>query len=62
MVADAGIEPGSCVTLGPMQLPTLRDDDLVAEKAGFTDTGELAGSPRAGIEERVYAVSTWTAG
>ncbi len=33
----------------------------VAEKAGFTATGELVGSPRAGIEERVYAVYAWAA-
>jgi RimJ/RimL family protein N-acetyltransferase len=32
----------------------------VAEKAGFTDTGELVGARRAGIEERVYAVYAWT--
>ena len=32
----------------------------VAEKAGFDDTGELAGSPRAGIEEPIYAVYRWT--
>jgi RimJ/RimL family protein N-acetyltransferase len=34
----------------------------VAEKAGFTDTGELVGAPRAGVEERLYAVYAWTAG
>ena len=28
----------------------------VAEKAGYRDTGELRGAPRAGIEEPVYAV------
>ena len=33
----------------------------VAEKAGFRDTGELVGSARAGIEEPIYAVYTWTA-
>jgi RimJ/RimL family protein N-acetyltransferase len=33
----------------------------VAEKAGFTDTGELVASPRGGIEQRVYAVYAWTA-
>jgi RimJ/RimL family protein N-acetyltransferase len=33
----------------------------VAEKAGFTDTGELVGAPRAGIEEPIYALYTWTA-
>ena len=33
----------------------------VAEKAGFTDTGELVGAPRGGVEEPVYAVYTWTA-
>ena len=34
----------------------------VAEKAGFTDTGELVGAPRAGVDEPVYAVYAWTAG
>jgi RimJ/RimL family protein N-acetyltransferase len=33
----------------------------VAEKAGFRDTGELVGSPRAGVEDRIYAVYAWTA-
>ena len=33
----------------------------VAEKAGFTDTGELVDVPRAGVEERVYAVYSWMA-
>jgi RimJ/RimL family protein N-acetyltransferase len=33
----------------------------VAEKAGFTDTGELVGAPRGGVEEPVYAVYTRTA-
>lgn len=28
----------------------------VAEKAGYRDTGELRGAPRAGVEEPVYAV------
>lgn len=28
----------------------------VAEKAGFTDTGRLAGAPRAGVDEPLYAV------
>ena len=32
----------------------------VAEKAGFTDTGELVTAPRAGGEEPVYAVYRWT--
>jgi RimJ/RimL family protein N-acetyltransferase len=31
----------------------------VAEKAGFRDTGELVGSPRAGIEELIYARYVW---
>lgn len=31
----------------------------VAEKAGFVDTGELVGSPRAEIEEPIYAVYVW---
>jgi RimJ/RimL family protein N-acetyltransferase len=31
----------------------------VAEKAGFHDTGELVGSPRADIEEPIYAVYVW---
>jgi RimJ/RimL family protein N-acetyltransferase len=31
----------------------------VAEKAGFRDTGELIGSPRAGIEEPIYARYVW---
>jgi len=31
----------------------------VAEKAGFRDTGELVGSPRAEIEERIYARYVW---
>jgi RimJ/RimL family protein N-acetyltransferase len=31
----------------------------VAEKAGFRDTGELVGSPRAGIEEPIYARYVW---
>jgi RimJ/RimL family protein N-acetyltransferase len=31
----------------------------VAEKAGFMDTGELVGSPRAEIEEPIYAVYAW---
>ena len=31
----------------------------VAEKAGFRDTGELLGSPRAGIEEPIYARYVW---
>ena len=33
----------------------------VAEKAGFTDTGELVRAPRGGAEEPVYAVYAWTA-
>lgn len=33
----------------------------VAERAGFTDTGELVGAPRAGVDEPVYAVYAWTA-
>jgi RimJ/RimL family protein N-acetyltransferase len=33
----------------------------VAEKAGFRDTGELVGSPRAPSQEPVYAVYDWTA-
>jgi RimJ/RimL family protein N-acetyltransferase len=33
----------------------------VAEKAGFTDTGELTGVPRAGVEEPIYAVYAWAA-
>ena len=33
----------------------------VAEKAGFRDTGELVGLPRASIEEPSYAVYAWTA-
>jgi RimJ/RimL family protein N-acetyltransferase len=33
----------------------------VAEKAGFTDTGELVGAPRAGVEDPIYAVYAWTA-
>jgi RimJ/RimL family protein N-acetyltransferase len=33
----------------------------VAEKAGFLDTGELVGAPRAGVEEPLYAVYAWTA-
>jgi hypothetical protein len=33
----------------------------VAEKAGFLDTGELTGAPRARVEEPVYAVYAWTA-
>jgi RimJ/RimL family protein N-acetyltransferase len=32
----------------------------VAEKAGFTDTGELVGSPRGGVEKPIYAVYAWT--
>jgi RimJ/RimL family protein N-acetyltransferase len=32
----------------------------VAEKAGFRDTGELVGAPRAGVEEPIYAVYSWT--
>jgi RimJ/RimL family protein N-acetyltransferase len=31
----------------------------VAEKAGFVDTGELIGSPRADTEEPIYAVYVW---
>ena len=31
----------------------------VAEKAGFRDTGELVGSPRAGIDEPIYARYVW---
>jgi RimJ/RimL family protein N-acetyltransferase len=31
----------------------------VAEKAGFRDTGELVGSPRAGSEEPIYARYVW---
>jgi RimJ/RimL family protein N-acetyltransferase len=31
----------------------------VAEKAGFVDTGELVGAPRAGVEEPLYAVYVW---
>jgi RimJ/RimL family protein N-acetyltransferase len=31
----------------------------VAEKAGFVDTGELVGSPRAGVDEPIYAVYVW---
>lgn len=31
----------------------------VAEKAGFVETGELVGSPRAEIEEPIYAVYAW---
>jgi RimJ/RimL family protein N-acetyltransferase len=31
----------------------------VAEKAGFVATGELVGSPRAEIEEPIYAVYAW---
>ena len=31
----------------------------VAEKAGFRDTGELVGSPRAGIQEPIYARYVW---
>jgi RimJ/RimL family protein N-acetyltransferase len=31
----------------------------VAEKAGFMATGELVGSPRAEIEEPIYAVYVW---
>jgi RimJ/RimL family protein N-acetyltransferase len=31
----------------------------VAEKAGFVDTGELVGSPRAEIEEPIYAIYAW---
>jgi RimJ/RimL family protein N-acetyltransferase len=33
----------------------------VAEKAGFTDTGELVGAPRAGVEDPIYALYAWTA-
>jgi RimJ/RimL family protein N-acetyltransferase len=33
----------------------------VAEKTGFRDTGELVGAPRAGVEEPIYALYTWTA-
>ena len=33
----------------------------VAEKAGFTDTGELARAQRSGAEEPVFAVYAWTA-
>ena len=33
----------------------------VAEKAGFTDTGERVAAPRAGVEEPVYAVYAWRA-
>jgi RimJ/RimL family protein N-acetyltransferase len=33
----------------------------VAEKAGFRDTGDLTGAPRAGVEEPIYAVYAWTA-
>jgi RimJ/RimL family protein N-acetyltransferase len=31
----------------------------VAEKAGFRDTGELVGAPRAGIDEPIYARYVW---
>ena len=31
----------------------------VAEKAGFRDTGELVGSPRAGIDDAIYARYVW---
>lgn len=33
----------------------------VAETAGFTDTGELVGAPRAGVMDRIYALYVWTA-
>ena len=33
----------------------------VAEKAGFADTGELVASPRAAVQEPIYAVYAWTA-
>jgi len=33
----------------------------VAEKAGFRDTGELVGSARGGVDEKIYAVYAWTA-
>ena len=33
----------------------------VAEKAGFTDTGELVAAPRSDTDEPVYAVYAWTA-
>jgi RimJ/RimL family protein N-acetyltransferase len=33
----------------------------VAEKAGFHDTGELAGSPRAMVDDPIYAVYVWSA-
>jgi RimJ/RimL family protein N-acetyltransferase len=31
----------------------------VAEKAGFRDTGDLVGSPRAGIDDAIYARYVW---
>jgi RimJ/RimL family protein N-acetyltransferase len=34
-------------------------DEQAAEKAGFRDTGELVGSPRAGIDEPIYARYVW---
>jgi RimJ/RimL family protein N-acetyltransferase len=33
----------------------------VAEKAGFMDTGELVGAPRASVVEPIYALYAWTA-
>jgi RimJ/RimL family protein N-acetyltransferase len=61
LLADWGREE-----LGLMRIDVLPHRDnaasrRVAEKAGFTDTGELVGAPRAGIEKRVYAVYAWTA-
>ena len=50
--------------LGLTQIDVLPHKDnapsrRVAEKAGFRDTGELVGSPRAGIEEPIYARYVW---
>ena len=48
----------TCIEVLPHKdnLPSRR----VAEKAGFVDTGELVGSPRAEIEEPIYAVYAWS--
>ncbi len=63
-VATRGVRLLTGWALGELGLTTLEvlphkdnaPSRRVAEKAGYADTGELRGAPRAGVEEPVYAV------
>jgi RimJ/RimL family protein N-acetyltransferase len=59
MLADWAREELGLTTIDVLPHKDNAPSRRVAEKAGFRDTGELVGSPRAGLDDAIYARYVW---